>query len=625
MSTTPPTDEVTQQTGQKEPPAFSQTLWNLERIVEVRRNANWIPSFVENTINDLEPQELGRALVKACFSADLSTAKAIWEMRGPFVVECQEINNQILIDGEVVEDDSRWKRLCDREELEIEEVQELMEWMPTVGLGFMCGVGTDTALLLQPNRIETPIQQLSWASHFDGSLPVFSFGSVDQPELMLALDEKVRNSHYADSFDQILCWVEEATLREFQGEFDAFEPIHSLYLKRSVAEGDEVRIIPMSEVTEQVLSDVSRKSIRRGNIVHSDAPWSYQGLTLEILPVEAGNPADNMVLAYQADAVLKHGFKLKPGHVLCRTRVSFLREFSLGPVRQDNLSKAIAFAASYFPLDLMMLRVPQPKLVMESGCVRLINGLRLDSQSSYLIQNLYKALGNDSQLQPHLQKSLTPALLGYLGGIYCDVTLQADSMLGLFQGFGIDNKGYRIELDYLDLQRLHDAGFKFSNDSSTINPIPYSSAYAGPEHRNDSAKTEVRLDLGSMDDAMSTSFEDALFGDGDVQEKQVETWERRFINAFDMNLWPVQSQRPSSVLDALGIAGKRKEWGESHFELALLAFIDQAGLEACAQVAKTEQHWDFMKRHFGQEALSPYIREIPRTVRGGILMDAIGL
>lgn len=615
-------DDASLQPGQNSSPAYSEAFWNLERILE-SKHADWSPGFVENVIQGLQPDELARALVRACFYADIIMAKFILQKRGPFEVVCEERDQQVLINGEVVGEEIPLGRLCEEGEIGLPNIQSLMEWMPTVGLGFMCGVGTDTALLLNPGCIEKPINQLSWASHFNGALPVFSYGCVDQPELVLALDEKVRTSHYADAFDQILCWVEEATLLDFQDEFHAFEPIHSLSLARSVVDGgDEVRVIPVSEVTELSLSNASRKSIRRGKIVHSDEPWHYQGLTLEMLPVRPGAPTDNVLLGYQADASLKHGFNLKSGHVLCRTRVSFLREFSVGPLQQDNLAKAKEFAANYFPLDLMMLQVPQPN-VLQSGCVRMVNGMRQGAHNPELIKDLYRAFGNDSPLQPHLQKSLTPALLDYIRGQYCEVTLDADSMLSLFQGIGIDNKGYRVELDFLDLQRLHDAGFKFSSDSSTINPIPYKNFYAGPEHRNDSAKTEVRLDLGTIIDAMSTSFED-IFSD-DVQNKQVDSWEKRYTNAFSMNLWPVQSRRPASVLEALEFAGNRKTWDESHFESALLAFIDHAGVKACAEVAKTDSHWGIIKQQFGAKAMAPYIREIPRSVRGDILYDAIGL
>jgi hypothetical protein len=626
---THPTSNATPKPEWKMSPTGSPAFRRLEEILEARY-MGWVEfsmaardsysprtvgeSDIEIAIRDLEPQELARALVKACFHADVAIAKAIWEQRGPFEVDYQEGHRQVLINDEVVHEGTKANHILTNAR-SAKDIQDLMEWMPNVGLGFMCGVGTDKALLLQSYRIEQPIKQLSWTASFGGELPVLSYGTLAQPELMLVLDEKKRSSHYQDAFDHILCWVEEGMVREFADEFDAFESIQELYLKPSVTGGsDEIRAIPVSEVTEQALADVSRKSIVDGVIVKSDAPWSYHGLCFETFPVEPGVPENNLVLGYQADEPLKHGYNHKPGHVLCRTRVSFLRQFNIGPVQQGNLALAKEFAAGYFPLDLMLLRVPQVHK-LGVGCVRLDNGMRQGTRDTpYLIRNLYKALGNDSPIQAHLQKSLTQPLLNYVRELYCEVTLDAESMLGLFQGLAIDNTGYRLDINYKDLQRLHDADFKFSDDSVVANSPTSLNSDPGMQHRLSSADTDVLININSgLDDAMLDQYGDKL------------AWNNRFANALRMNLWPAETPRPCSLLDALLKAGRKKKWGDSTQELALLAYIDHAGLEACAEVAKTATHWAFMKEHFGREAMTPYMRKIPAKVRGGILMDDMGL
>lgn len=631
MSTHSPAD-ATPKPEWKMPPTGSTAFRRLEEILEARY-LGWVefslraeaaysprsvgPNDIEGAIRDLEPDELARALVRACFHADVTIAKEIWAKRGPFAVEYQEGKHQVLINDEATETGTKTLH-CLTNAKTISEIEELFEWMPSVGLGFMCGTGTDTALLLQSHRVERPIKHLSWASSFTGELPVFSYGSVAQPELMLALDEKMRASHYEDSFDHILCWVEEGTMHEFPDEFDAFESIQELYLKRKGADGkDEIRILHVSDVTDEALSDVSKRSIVEGEIVNSDAPWSYHGLSLETFPVKPNGPQNNLVLGYQADEPLKHGFNHKPGLVLCRTRVSFLRQFNIGLVQQDNLAKAKAFTAGYFPLDLMTLEVPQTNDVVRSVIVRLDNGMRQGTRDTpYFIRSLYRAFGNDSPIQSNIQKAMTPPLLDYIHGLYSDVTLDAESMLALFQGLGIDNKGYRVDLNYKGLQILYDAGFKFSEDSVIATSLQTAPSGRTIQHRLSTEDTDVMLNIDStLDGAMVTN--------GSLEERKA--WDNRYTNALSMSLWPAETPKPESLVDALVKAGRKKKWGTTVPETALLTYIDQAGIEACADAAKTAPHWAFLKEHFGREAMTPFMRKIPAKVRGSILMDDIGL
>jgi hypothetical protein len=577
-------------------------------------------SEITPLIDKLEADELSRALVRACVHGDLLIAKAIWSQRGPFETSYEESAHQDLINGEVTFLSTKAKHLFTNAR-SISEVAELMEWMPTVGLGFMVGVGTPTALSLESWRMEDPIKSLAWASSYEGELPMLSYGSIAQPELMLALDEKVRSSHYPEAFQHILCWVEEGMVNEFPRELDPFESYQQLYLKRAVrGADDEILGIPVSEVTEAALSDVSKRSIVDGEIVDTDAPWSYHALTLETFPVNPEESRNNLTLGYQADEPLKHGFNHKPGYVLCRTRVDFLRQFNIGRVQEENLTKAKAFTAGYFPLDLMVLDVPQTSKY-KTDFVRLNNGMRQGTRDTpYLIRKLYKAYGNDSPIQAYLQKALTAPLLDYVRGLYSAVTLDAESMLGLFQGLGVDNQGYRLDLNYKGLQLLHVAGFRFSNDSVIGKSLQDSSTGKAIQHRLSSEGTDVVMNIDSiLDGSLATSM--AASADPDVKA----AWDNRYINALSMNLWPAETAKPESLLDALVKASRKKKWGSTTPETALLTYIDLAGIEACAEVAKTAPHWAFMKEHFGREALTPYMRQIPAKVRGDILMDDIGL
>lgn len=629
MSTTPTSDVTTAKPAWKLSPTNSLPFNVLEGILKARY-IGWVeftikakaeysprsyaPTDIGEAIGGLEESELARALVRACIHGDVEIAKAIWEQRGPFAIEYQEgSSNQWLINGEVVHETTTAKHILTNAR-SIAEVSELMEWMPTVGLGFLSGVGTETGLMLQSYKLEEPIQNLSWSSNFIGELPILSAGAIAHPELMMVLEDKVRSSHYPEAYQDILCWVEEGMAAEFSEALDPFESIQSLFLK-SAGSGDQIREIHVSDVTAEALSDVSRKTIVDGFVSDSFEPWRYQSLDLRTFPVDPTEPRNNMVLGYQADEPLKHGFNHKPGFVLCRTRVDFLRQFEIGQVQQDNLSKAKDFAANYFPLDLVMLQTAQTHIV-RSGCVRTDNGMHHSDRYMYSITKLYKALGNDSPIQSYLQKALQQPLMDFVRDTYCVVSLDAESMLALFQGLGIDNTKFGLDLNHKGLKLLHDAGFRFSDDSKTVPLTNESSTGRVINHRLSSQDTDVMLNINSPLD-----LADSL----NLTPGDKEAVEHRFANAIAMNLWPSTDAKPASLYDAVVRAGRKKKWKETAEDQSLLAFIDHAGIEACAAVAKTTPHWNFLKTHFGREAIEPYIGETTREARGNILMDDLGL
>jgi hypothetical protein len=92
-----------------------------------------------------------------------------------------------------------------------------------------------------------------------------------------------------------------------------------------------------------------------------------------------------------------------------------------------------------------------------------------------------------------------------------------------------------------------------------------------------------------------------------------------------MGLWPSETTKPKSLSDALVMASRRKNWGDSNAEMALKAYIDVAGVEACVQAAKSDAHWMFMDRHFGREALTPYLKLTSRLTRGRLLENDLGM
>lgn len=573
------------------------------------------PNEIETTIAGLQDDERGRALFRACIHGDLEVAKVIWEKRGPFEVSYAyklKGYDTIINDELVFDSTAAWHYFTNIKNST--ELSELLEWMPTVGMGFLVGVGADTAPMLQSSRLEKTIQKIAWASSFTGELPMLTRGVVTDPELMLALQARSSTSSYPDIFEEVLCWVEEGALQEFEGQVSSYRSIQSLFLDNE--SGTEYLEVPVAEVDDEIIKDICTTHLVDGNPVLSEGKWKYRSLDLQTFPDAPSEPKNKLILGYQADEPLKHGFNHKPGYVLCRTSVDFLSQFPVGSISQANLSKAEGFTKSYFPLDLALLQTPQEN-ALHAGCLARKNGMHHGVHDTlYEIKSLFRAFADTSPLQSYLQQAINPNLFGFIKQHHCYVSLDVDSMIGLHQGLGIDNTGFSVDIDYKDLQKLHDIGYRFSDESTTFHSMRKNEAGTPLLHRPTESYTDVNFDP-----------ESSMIGKGSQNQgdRDKDAVEKRYAYAISMNLWPAETDKPGSLSDALVMAGRKKKWGETPHELALLAYLDHAGIEACAAVAKTTPHWTFLKDHFGRDAMDPFMSSATRAARGKILMDDLGM
>jgi hypothetical protein len=610
-------------------PKASKALKNLDDVMAGRFLGwgnplvanSWTPqqfadseAEVRELINELEADELARALYASCVYGDVLVAKCIWAQRGPFRIEYHEgRNGQVVINGQLAKGSGDVLDIFANAQ-STKELRELFEWLPTIGMGFMVGVGTSTALLLQSDKLKSPIRNLAWSSKFTGELPILSTNGVSRPELMLALQDQADTSLFPEAFKDVLCWVDERMLDDLPQGFEPYKAMQHLRLKKIVyGTGVDYAEIPLAEVNDDLLSEVSQRTIVDGFLADSVAPWSFEALSLRTVPLDSLNTRNNAVLGYQTSEPMQHGFDHLPGHVLCRTTVDVLSQFPTGPVHADNMSKAAQFVGDYCPIDLMMLGAHQVK-PMNPNCLRGNMGVLHHAQDTpYGILEFYKAFGNDSPVQSHFQKHLPAPLLKFIFDFYCTVDLDAKAMIGLSQGLGIDNTGFGLDLDYKGLYQLHEAGFRFS-DESKISQFSHKRADGGHyNHRVNSVDTSVKLDINDGTAKVKASVDEA------------SAWNNRFANALSMNLWPVSAPKPESVEKGLGKASRKKSWSSTPEESSLLAYLDQAGIETCASVAKTTGQWVFIKDHFGREAVEPYLRVMPRDARGHVLEDDMGL
>lgn len=581
----------------------------------------YTPSDLTDAIQGLEAYELSRAMVVSCYHGDLEIAQQIWAARGPFETTHVKAKYQELINGTAVRQGTGAEHLFTNSS-SIEEIKELLEWAPTVGLGFLVGVGSEHSLLLDSGTLEEPIKRLAHKSAYSGELPTFSGGVVYNPELLVSLRGMRESTILPEAYNDILCWVSNQEVSEFPDHLKPFlvnqgvEMISNAPYVEGV--GFERRVFSFAECTDDLMSQVERRSIENAMVKTHAAGWKFNALEMRVEPAAGldGYPSD-IVLGYLASEPIKYGFDHKPGHTLCHTSVEFLSGFPVSSTDPEKARVASAFSQGYFPLDLLSLSREGPSRFF-AGCLRRNPGLSMGYGRGHSnVRDLNNTFGDASPIKDQVRKALPRPLVDFLNEFNCQINLDGRSMLSLWQGLGIDNTKFGAQLNSWDLQTLHDAGYRFSD--ATVTHLPQRFTSTGKQltfERWSSVDTEVYLSLST----------ETVTPKGTPQDLAKQTaLDNAYHNALRMNLWPAETPRPESLRKALIQAAAKKKPGDTNQERAMRAWFDLEGIENCVKAADTVSQVDFVRRHFGHNEVKPYLNLTTRKIRGSLIADDLGL
>lgn len=572
-------------------------------------------------IQGLELYELSRALVGACFHGDIQVAQQIWADRGPFETVHEKAQYQELINGTAVRQGTGAEHLFTNA-TSLDEVKNLLEWAPTVGLGFLVGVNSEHSLLLDSEILETPVKLLSHMSSFSGELPVLAQDVVCTPELLIALREKRDSTILPEAYSDILCWVPSEAVSDHPDHLRPFKVHQGVHLINNEPFKDKVgferREFAFSECTEELISKLDRRSIESAMVKTQVGEWKFNILEMRVEPAAglAGYPSE-IVLGYQASEPVKYGFDHKPGHTLCHTTVEFLSRFPVSSIDQEKVRSASEFTNTYFPLDLLSLSREGP-LNFYTGCLRRSPGLSMGYGKGHSnVRDLNNAFGDNSPIKDQIKKALPRPLVDFLNEFYCQTNLDGRSMLALWQGLGIDNAKFGAQLTSWDLQNLHDAGYRFSDE--TVTHLPQRFTSMGKQltyERWSSEDTEVYLSLAT---------EKVIQTGSDLDGPKQAALDNAYHNALRMNLWPAETDRPENLRKALIQSAAKKKPGDTNHERAMRAWFDLEGIENCVKAADSPSQVDFVRRHFGHNEVQPYLNLTTRKIRGRLVEDDLGL
>ncbi|MBI6885868.1 hypothetical protein [Pseudomonas putida] len=613
----------------------SPALELLEQILESRHQgwcrygqldlpSDGIPDQIPDSefrrcIHELGRHELARALVRACVHGDLKIAKTIWSARGPFAVEYQPNSIWTIIGGTKVSLETSANHLFTNSSSG-NDLRELLEWMPSVGLGFMVGIGSEHALLFDSNGLKRPINQLTRPPAFAGDLPVLSGGFLHHPELAIALRAKSLKTHYPKPYKKVLCWVEEEMLAVAGDNAEQFSINHGLTLGQGEDE-HQVRIThDLKACTEDALRDVQSYFIEDNHTKRSHGEWEALRLAMRREPVgQADADRQNMILGHLGSEEHQYGLSHRPGYVLCSADLEYLCSFEMGAVRTENLARSRAFVSSYFPLDMISL---DAKNGDRAGDIYPRDDIGVDINlehgSHEGLDKLYQSMGNKSPIKDLVRPMIPKDLVSFLLKLNCSRTVDAKSMLCLQQAFGMDNTGLAMSPNHHDLQMLLDEGFAFSKETATNLTLKKIGGRMVSCQRENSQETKVFLSVSSLIREVGLTNK--------TLENEPEL-DAAYRNAIRLGLWPSSkpSVRPRTIAAALKMVAALKFVSTENHDQALLAYLTVAGPEACAKAAKSADQWLALKTHFGSDTMDQYLGLADRAVRGGVLEDELGM
>ena len=577
------------------------------------------PDEQESVLKGLSGPQLAVALAQAGFCGDVEIGRRLIEIHGPIETHLEVQEFQAILNGSPLH--YAWAEHYLRNAATTADIAEALEWLPQVGLGWMVGVGSDHSLMFDdPSTVKSVLKYISETS-FDGVLPSLINGRIEQPELLLALNERSERSAYPDVYQRVLCWVPTHAVGEFPDQLVPYESTQEAYLRDNLkaARPDRInlsRTIPLIDLQPADLAELENHWASSFDPDRLSNGVALQNIILKMSSTDRGRQQErNRLLVHQGNEALQHGFIDRPGMTLCESTVAFLAQFEVGPSDPANAMKCQAYANAYAPFDLIALQYGD-----KHGDVFLSNPPRYGFELSFdtpktTYNQLVGLLERAEPFSSQVRNVLSRELMEFLSSLYGDKHAWASTLLTLQREFDIDNQGFAVELTGSDIDLLHAGGYKFAGNTSVV-------VLDGT--RNQSWLYSQQGDVGFNYDSKG------MQGLDDEQIHAVQ------VKATQMGLWLAPSEKPEKIAEVITSISRRKidskkprgslAWYLANAPIfAAKAYLTVAGPEACALGAKTEKHWHVLKEFFGIEALQPYMKDVSLKIKGSLFTSDLGL
>jgi hypothetical protein len=421
-------------------------------------------------------------------------------------------------------------------------------------------------------------------SEFKGTLPELIDGVVRHPELAIALAGESGRTSTPQAYQPMLCWASEDMVRQFPN--------------------DLARLVHFQNMRGH------------GSLAQFKAAAGQSG-NLEISAIEVGvepsNGRDCEVFQHLHHAMTpmssRLGFADDGGRVLCITTCDFLMQFPDQACSDYNLKAAFEFADNYCPFEIMASQAAatcREQFGREEPTARVSIGYMNEMVGNF--NDLFEGLQHGHPLRERMMDLMTREQWAAL--FHKAEAVDAHSMLGLYQAFGIDNTGKDFHWFPHVFKALADGGFRFSSNTKI-----FTDSKTMQKHKE---ATCLLLEPAVLLPYDKTSFGDHS-GAGLVTKDL-------FANCIKANLWPIPGQAPADVAQALKDSSRLSfDVLSNPKKLAMYTYLLNAGVEACAEVASTPSQWMPIAQIFSSDELQPYLKEMPAKARGRVLEAGMGL
>lgn len=569
------------------------------------------PEECEKILQTLPERYLASALAYAGFCGDMEIGNRVIEIHGPIHTVLSVRDSQTFLNGEALH--YAWAGEYLRNASSPADIAKVMEWLPEVGMGWMVGKGCEHSHLFQGAALEHALKHVR-TNQFDGELPHLVSGRVDHPELLLALHERKGQSSFEQAFDKILCWVPEGTQNHFPDDLIPYKVEQTVHFNDTLkhTREDQSAVIPVTAVTKSYLDGTVNLWTRTYDHAHSGVGLRLTDLRLLTSPASDVIDIDGeMLLSHQANQSIKHGFWERPGMVLCQTTVGFLSNFEIGQQEPGNQRASDAFVSSYAPIDLIARAYGRKD---EENALHYIVkvGFKLaDHTARNGFNKLVRKLDGPEPLRSQLKGVLSKDLMANLTRIRGDKEVAVESLPVLYREYGIDNQDISVQVFASQIENLHRQGFKFSPETDT-------------KYCADSKDA-----TGLLKPSQVAFLQVGMF---EMDDEQLQDTHNK---AFEMGLWTSPVAKPETLQEAITGLGRRKYntntvKGKLPYEtnspvLALRAYLNGAGVEACVEAAKTTAHWQTLGIVFGTEVLKPYLKDAPLPAQAKLFTNDLGV
>jgi hypothetical protein len=469
------------------------------------------------------------------------------------------------------------------------ELKSLLSMVREFDMQGLLVPGPTFPLMLQGIDTNEDIHHFN-TSIFEGDLPFLDHGVLHTPELAIALADEIACAATPDAYSPMLCWATEEMARQFP-----------------------LKLAPLRSYQEVV----GRGSMAQWKASAGDP--DRMAFTTISLGLKASDNA-SILAPFLAntmgpeEAVM--GFDDLQGRVLCETTVDFLLQFPADESTIENYALAERFVRNYCPMDIIATQAAEV-------CVKQYGHPDPDYKFKiYLALNadkgfnqLFFMLRKENSLRERALEMMTHEQWLWLIQ-KAESQLDAVSVVAIRDTFGLDNTGMNIKLDDWRFRTYFEAGYRFADGTKFFDQLkPYGDFIRDPKNARCTT--------------VFTTMPDWMFLKGYIltDYQRVERMVFACKQMLATNLWPVMGEdKPTSVKVAF------RESMEVDFQdfsnkkaMALYAYLVTAGIDACAESAKSPEQWMKLTEIFGADELNPYLKVMPSQARGRALESVLGL